>query len=76
MGEYDITTNPDCKPFGKKQKCNPVVEDIGIEKIIKHPKYIEKSHHYDIALIKLERDVEFQSKFSFYHKAKMFYQQI
>lgn len=62
MGEHDLRTNPDCRKLFKKNVCSPAVEDIGVEKIITHPKYNERKRINDIALIKLERDVQFQSK--------------
>ncbi|XP_065359433.1 uncharacterized protein LOC135953451 [Calliphora vicina] len=60
LGEHDLSTNPDCRRKGWKYVCNPVVEDFGIEKIIPHPRYNERMRINDIALIKLDRDVDFK----------------
>lgn len=62
MGEHDLSTNPDCRKRGRKNVCSPVVEDFGVEKVITHPRYNERRRINDIALVKLDRDVEFKSK--------------
>ncbi|XP_037805319.1 serine protease grass-like [Lucilia sericata] len=60
LGEHDLSTNPDCRQKGRKKVCSPVVEDFGIEKIITHPRYNERRRINDIALIKLDRKVDFK----------------
>ncbi|XP_065372231.1 transmembrane protease serine 9-like [Calliphora vicina] len=60
LGEHDLSTNPDCRRKGRKNVCSPVVEDFGVEKIITHPKYNERRRINDIALVKLDRNVDFK----------------
>ncbi|XP_061391017.1 serine protease grass-like [Musca vetustissima] len=60
LGEHDISTVQDCMKTGPKIKCNPPVEDFGIENIVTHPEYNKRKHVNDIALIKLDRNVEFK----------------
>lgn len=62
LGEYDTSTEEDCIKLGPRWRCNPPVEDIGIENIVAHPEYRKSKHVNDIALIKLDRNVEFKSK--------------
>ncbi|KAM7360640.1 serine protease grass-like [Cochliomyia hominivorax] len=60
LGEHDIATDPDCRQLGRKKVCNPKVEDFGVEKIITHPRYNERKRINDIALVKLDRNVDFK----------------
>ncbi|XP_058981501.1 uncharacterized protein LOC109611842 [Musca domestica] len=60
LGEYDTSTEEDCIKLGPRWRCNPPVEDIGIENIVAHPEYSKSKHVNDIALIKLDRNVEFK----------------
>ncbi|XP_034104283.1 serine protease grass-like isoform X8 [Drosophila albomicans] len=56
LGEHNISQQIDCKG----NFCAPPVEDIGIERIFVHEKYSHETHHNDIALVKLSKDVEFR----------------
>ncbi|XP_019890743.2 serine protease grass [Musca domestica] len=60
LGEYDTSTEEDCIKLGPRWRCNPPVEDIGIENIVAHPEYSKSKHVNDISLIKLDRNVEFK----------------
>lgn len=57
LGEYDRTTDPDCKTVDKDQpeECNPPVQDVPIEKTIPHPKYNTPRYANDVGLIRLSR---------------------
>jgi hypothetical protein len=60
LGEWDKRTNPDCQEFLNEKMCNDPHVEIGIAKIITHPKFVSTNTIYhDIALLKLERDVEY-----------------
>ncbi|XP_060654202.1 serine protease grass-like [Drosophila nasuta] len=59
LGEHQLSTEPDCRNIGRKEKCAPPVEDIEVEKIFKHENYVRLNGHNDIALIKLSRAVVF-----------------
>lgn len=72
LGEHEIGTNPDCRQLGRKRICNPDFEEFGVEKIITHPKYNERKRVNDIALIKLDRDVEFKSMNAIYKLNNIF----
>ncbi|XP_075147066.1 serine protease grass-like [Haematobia irritans] len=54
LGEHRISTEPDCVENGKY--CAPPVENVAIEKIIKHHAYVKYSN--DIALLRLQRKIE------------------
>lgn len=72
LGEHDLGTDPDCRQLGRKKVCNPVIEEFGVEKIITHPRYNERKRVNDIALIKLDRDVEFKSIYTNKNSNKIF----
>jgi len=60
MGEHDLNKNEDCQLFGGRRKeCLPPYEEFGIEAIRPHPNY-KGSINFDIALIKLDRQVKFK----------------
>ncbi|KAK4878929.1 hypothetical protein RN001_007075 [Aquatica leii] len=59
LGEYNIKHNVDCVKFSEMDDCSNPVEDISIEKRIKHPKYNRRLGTNDIALLKLNRSVTF-----------------
>ncbi|XP_073818449.1 serine protease grass-like isoform X2 [Musca autumnalis] len=61
LGEHDTSTEEDCVKRGPKLKCNLPVENFGIETIVSHPEYNKREHVNDIALVKLDRNVEFKS---------------
>lgn len=55
LGEWKISTDPDCDDY----YCLPSPKDIPIESKIVHEKYDETKQIYDIALLKLQTEVEF-----------------
>lgn len=58
FGEYDRTTDPDCKlvdEVDNQYECNPPIQDIPIEKLIPHPKYNTPRYANDIGLVRLSR---------------------
>lgn len=56
MGEYDRSTDPDCKTVDEnQQECNPPAEDVPIDKTIPHPQYNIPRYANDVGLIKLSR---------------------
>ncbi|XP_062122474.1 serine protease grass [Drosophila sulfurigaster albostrigata] len=60
LGEHRISTERDCRQQGRKEKCAPPVNDLGIEKILLHEKYDSKTNINDIALLRLNATVTFQ----------------
>ncbi|XP_073818447.1 serine protease grass-like isoform X2 [Musca autumnalis] len=60
LGEYDISQLEDCMKKGPITRCNPPVEDVGVENIIIHPEYSKRYRINDIALIKLNQTVTFK----------------
>lgn len=62
LGEHRISTEKDCRNQGRKPKCAPPVVDVGIEKHLIHEQYDTRHYHNDIALLRLNESVTFQSK--------------
>ncbi|XP_030373705.1 serine protease 7 [Scaptodrosophila lebanonensis] len=56
LGEYDISKDVDCV----RGDCNKPIIELGIERAIPHPEFdaASASRHHDIALIRLDADVE------------------
>lgn len=61
LGEYDLSKTIDCSP-AIDGLCKNDVINIAPERIFKHENYSKASYQYDIALIKLAKDVEFHGK--------------
>uniref|UniRef100_A0A1A9VFY2 CLIP domain-containing serine protease n=1 Tax=Glossina austeni TaxID=7395 RepID=A0A1A9VFY2_GLOAU len=61
LGEHDLSKDFDCEQRGTKEFCAPPVEDFGVERIIVHPKYTVRSTSNDVALVRLDRKVEFKT---------------
>ncbi|XP_061402629.1 serine protease easter-like [Musca vetustissima] len=62
LGEWDRSTTRDCERLANNQlDCADPHIDVGIEDLIPHPQYNENSANrlYDIALIRLNRDIEY-----------------
>ncbi|XP_076066869.1 venom protease-like [Oratosquilla oratoria] len=60
MGEHTLSTEDDCKVLNNgNPKCSDPHEDYNIEKVIVHPNYESRTVANDIALIRLDRKVEF-----------------
>ena len=59
LGEHQISTNPDCDDDGN---CQELVQDIRIEKKIKHEMYLRGIRQHDIALLKLRTPVDLSKK--------------
>ncbi|XP_037929103.1 serine protease grass-like [Teleopsis dalmanni] len=59
LGEHDINTDPDCGRKGKRYVCMPPSENYGIEKITAHPDYDSNTYLNDLAIITLDRTVNF-----------------
>jgi len=60
LGDWRLSTNPDCDVDGY---CNDPYLEVPVEKIIIHEGYdhSSKSQHNDIALLKLEQEVQYSS---------------
>lgn len=63
LGEHRISTDKDCRQQGRKQKCAPPVKDVGIEKMLLHEKYDSRRITNDIALLRLNSSVTFESRY-------------
>lgn len=58
LGEFDESTESDCRLLEGRWTCAPPVLDIAAEKVILHESFLPRSFTNDIGLIKLARDVE------------------
>lgn len=61
LGEHDLRTDPDCRfnLLHRKKTCAPRFQKFKMEKIIIHENFDNLTKHNDIALIRLDRNVEF-----------------
>ncbi|EDW81114.1 uncharacterized protein Dwil_GK11884 [Drosophila willistoni] len=59
LGEHKISTSEDCRKQGRKTKCAPPVQDIGIEKYLLHEEYDPRLVSNDIALLRLNVSARF-----------------
>lgn len=56
LGEYDRSTDPDCKLVDEnQQECNPPVQDVAVGSLIPHPKYNTPRYANDVGLVRLTR---------------------
>ncbi|XP_017077527.1 serine protease grass-like [Drosophila eugracilis] len=62
LGEHKISTERDCETYGSTEVCLPPYQDVSVENYVVHEGYDNITLHYDIALVRLARSVEF-SKF-------------
>ena len=61
VGEHNIKTTKDCDyDNGVIEDCAEKHQDFLTEKVIFHPNYSNVTHHNDIALIRLSRDIDFK----------------
>lgn len=58
LGEYDTTTEIDCITLDGEQICADPPIDVPVEEKLAHPEYNEKSMLNDIALLRLDRDIQ------------------
>ncbi|KAF2896312.1 hypothetical protein ILUMI_09875 [Ignelater luminosus] len=59
LGEWNITTDPDCQEYVANDLCADPVLKIKAKEIISHPLYNSKNKYNDIALIRLEKKIQF-----------------
>lgn len=64
LGEHDKNTEPDCRTLKGNLTCAPNVTDVTAEQVFIHEKFNSITFQYDIALIKLSRDVYSTGKFN------------
>lgn len=57
LGEWNLTSDPDCL------LCDPV-KILKVAEKIPHRDYNRRTKNNDIALLRLERDIEYTSKFN------------
>lgn len=62
LGEWRISTVKDCEKDLVNQECSDPVVDLNIEKTIPYEQYNRRNGRNDIALLRLERDIEFTGK--------------
>ncbi|XP_016979421.2 serine protease grass-like [Drosophila rhopaloa] len=58
LGEHNLDTEKDCQELGGQSVCIPPYEEYGVQEAIVHPDYVHGNIHYDIAIIKLNRQVK------------------
>jgi len=72
LGEFDTEQDPDCETdlLSGKDTCAPAPQDIGIQRVIVHPRYAvgSNSRFDDIGLVRLDQDAEFNGKFNYIDK--------
>jgi hypothetical protein len=71
LGEFDTDQDPDCERdlLSGKETCAPDPQDLGIERIILHPRYEAGSNKFDdIGLVRLDQDAQFNGKFNYIEK--------
>ncbi|XP_039481761.1 serine protease grass-like [Drosophila santomea] len=59
VGEHRISTERDCKTYATREICLPPYQDVPIQESVVHEGYHAKTLHYDIALLRLARSIEF-----------------
>ncbi|XP_058816383.1 uncharacterized protein LOC131679667 [Topomyia yanbarensis] len=59
LGENDINSPIDCNIIDNEKECAPPPQDIRVEENIRHPQHSNRWKKNDIALLRLERAVEF-----------------
>ncbi|XP_058796722.1 melanization protease 1-like [Phymastichus coffea] len=60
VGEHDMGTDVDCENMGSQTVCNGEHQDFGIEEVIFHPQYARTALHNDVALIRVNDDIDFR----------------
>ena len=59
LGEWDVGEDPDCAG-GDRRQCQPRVQRIQVEKVVKHPRYSHDQRRasifFDIALVRLKKE--------------------
>lgn len=65
LGEHDLRAEKDCRRAGGGgEMCTLPPQTFGIEKIVVHPTFNQRAPESDdIALLRLDRDVDFDSEF-------------
>uniref|UniRef100_A0A1A9W0H2 Peptidase S1 domain-containing protein n=1 Tax=Glossina brevipalpis TaxID=37001 RepID=A0A1A9W0H2_9MUSC len=60
LGEHNISSTKDCAPsLTGELICSSDPIDAGVEKVIMHSKYSRRTHKNDIALIRLDQNIEY-----------------
>lgn len=67
LGEYDTRSDPDCDEYLHQAYnccCAPPALNFGVKEVIIHENYNynDRTRYHDIALIKMDRDVEYTGK--------------
>ncbi|KAJ8673963.1 hypothetical protein QAD02_005225 [Eretmocerus hayati] len=61
VGEHDLTTDIDCDDKGTEDEiCAERYQDFGIERVQSHSEYSSKKLHNDIALIRVDQNIDFR----------------
>lgn len=66
LGEWNVTSDPDCRQIGRYGICAAPVVRINIAETIPHPFYSKRTESNDIGLIKLEKDITFTGNLHYY----------
>lgn len=59
LGEYDLTQDKDCVTTEDEVVCTDPPIDVPVKEKLPHPEYNEASHLNDIALLRLDRNIEY-----------------
>ncbi|XP_037791404.1 phenoloxidase-activating factor 3-like [Penaeus monodon] len=66
LGEWDISTDPDCANTKGREYCAPPVQRFSVEEVTMHPDFFTRGIlSDDIALIRLSRPIDFKASAGF-----------
>ncbi|XP_063592593.1 CLIP domain-containing serine protease B9-like [Penaeus indicus] len=66
LGEWDISTDPDCTNLKGKKYCAPPVQRFAVEEVTIHPDFFKRGIiSDDIALLRLSRPIDFKASGGF-----------
>lgn len=66
MGELDTSTSRDCVKLPYGERCGDPDVKVRVKSIVVHPGYRENVDDNNLAILTLEKDVEFSGKFNLY----------
>lgn len=61
IGEFKLSSDPDCEVFKGETICNPKAQDMKIHKNWTHPSYSHATKKNDIALLRVQNRIKFNN---------------